>query len=235
MLNSLPPVFFISTFRFSLFCIFLFLVKLHFIFRFLVRFLATASNSRGCCHLSSEEVNDHLLCFAKQIHVKILITPCRILLSQFKWPTPIISKISLATKHGYKNAEQKIRLYHCASGDLHSNASVDGSKINISFKILEHHDKFDQEVLAILCHELGHWKQMHIYLTIAIDVVYMAILGFFFNLCLNNPAMLINFSFIQNSLFISIYLFFKVYSVTVDYPLRILFNFYYQWSETRAD
>lgn len=143
--------------------------------------------------------------------------------------------IELATKLKYENAEQKIRLYRSSNGDLHSNASVDGSNINISFQLLEHHDKKDEEILAILTHELGHWTQMHIYLTIAIDVVYMAILGFFFSLCWNNPVMLTDFGFTQNSLFISIYLFFKVYSVTFDYPLRKLYNVYYKWNETRAD
>jgi len=49
--------------------------------------------------------------------------------------------IELATKFHYENAEQKIRLYRSANGDLHSNASVDGSNINISFQLLEHHEK----------------------------------------------------------------------------------------------
>lgn len=35
--------------------------------------------------------------------------------------------IDLAEENGYTNAEQKIRLYRSKAGDLHSNASVDGS------------------------------------------------------------------------------------------------------------
>ena len=49
--------------------------------------------------------------------------------------------IKLAEKKGYENAEQKIRLYRSGNGDLHSNASVDASNINISFQLLEHHEE----------------------------------------------------------------------------------------------
>jgi Zn-dependent protease with chaperone function len=66
--------------------------------------------------------------------------------------------IKLAQEMGYENAETKIRLYQSASGDLHSNASVDASKINISFRLLNHHKDNDDEILAILAHELGHWS-----------------------------------------------------------------------------
>jgi Zn-dependent protease with chaperone function len=66
--------------------------------------------------------------------------------------------IKLAEELGYDNAEAKIRLYQSASGDLHSNASVDGSKINISYRLLTHHEGKDEELLAILAHELGHWS-----------------------------------------------------------------------------
>ncbi len=53
---------------------------------------------------------------------------------------------------------QKIKQDHSASGDLHSNDSVIGSNINISYRLLIHHEGTDQELLAILAHELGHWS-----------------------------------------------------------------------------
>jgi|LakMenEpi03Oct11_1017367.scaffolds.fasta_scaffold07974_1 hypothetical protein len=68
---------------------------------------------------------------------------------------------------------------------------------------------------------------MHIYQTIVLDVVYMAVLAIFFSLALNNQKMLTDFGFTQQSLFISIYLFYKVYAVTLDYPIRKAYNWYY--------
>jgi|688.fasta_scaffold326093_1 Zn-dependent protease with chaperone function len=66
-------------------------------------------------------------------------------------------------------------------------------------------------------------------------MVYMSLLAFFFKRCLNNPAFLTQFGFTHESLFISVYLFYKVYSVSIDYPLRKCYNFIYVFYEIRAD
>jgi STE24 endopeptidase len=82
---------------------------------------------------------------------------------------------------------------------------------------------------------LGHWKNGDIYITIGSDMVYMALLAFFFKFCLNNPAFLTQFGFTHESLFISVYLFYKVYSVTIDYPIRKIYHILGRFYETRAD
>lgn len=67
------------------------------------------------------------------------------------------------------------------------------------------------------------------------DVIYMTLLGFFFEQGLNNPYLLRAFGFSQASVFISVYLFYKIYSVTLDYPQRKLFNVLYRHHEYEAD
>ena len=143
--------------------------------------------------------------------------------------------VSLAEEVGYKDAANKIVIYSSRGGDLHSNASVNGQTINLSIELFKHHDGFDEEILAIFYHELGHWKNGDIYLTIAVDIVYMTFLAFFFKMCLNNPVFLTQFGFAHESLFISIYLFYKVYSVSIDYPIRKMYMPLYRFYERRAD
>ena len=63
----------------------------------------------------------------------------------------------------------------------------------------------------------------------------MTISGFFFQECLNNAYLLSAFGFTQQSVFMSIYLFYRVYSCTEDYPLRKLFNVLYRYCEYKAD
>jgi hypothetical protein len=66
--------------------------------------------------------------------------------------------IKLAKDLKYEFADAKIKQDHSASGDLHSNDSVIGSNIYISYRLLIHHEGTDQELLAILADELGHWS-----------------------------------------------------------------------------
>ena len=86
-----------------------------------------------------------------------------------------------------------------------------------------------------MAHELGHWKDMDIYYNGIWDIVFMTICGWFFQRCLNNPHLLMAFGFQQESIFISIYLFYKVYSCTLDYPQRKMFNVLYRKNEYKAD
>jgi Zn-dependent protease with chaperone function len=53
---------------------------------------------------------------------------------------------------------QKIKQDHSSSGDLDSNDSVNGSNTNISYRLLNHHKDNDEEILAILAHDIGHWS-----------------------------------------------------------------------------
>jgi len=52
--------------------------------------------------------------------------------------------------------------------------------INLSKQLLEHHEGKDEEILAILTHEFGHWQMNHLYINTFFDVIYMTLLGTFF-------------------------------------------------------
>jgi STE24 endopeptidase len=143
--------------------------------------------------------------------------------------------VNLAIEIGYPDPDNKIFLTESRGGDLHSNASVDSRNINISKELLQHHEGHDEEILAIVGHELGHWKQNHIYWYGLADLLYMTICGVCFQFVVDNPVLLRAFGFSQYSTFITIYLFYKCYSCSLDYPQRKLFNVMYRYGEFLAD
>jgi STE24 endopeptidase len=171
-----------------------------------------------------------------QIHPKISLLLHK---TKVEWPEEHLGLrqqiIDLATNLGYKDAENKIVLTRSTSGDLHSNASVNSHYITLSAELLDHHAGHPEEVIAIVGHELGHWTDSDLTLFSFFDVVYMTICGIFFQACINNPYLLSAFGFTQQSVFMSIYLFYRLYSVTGDYPLRKLFNVLYRYCEYKAD
>lgn len=63
----------------------------------------------------------------------------------------------LAIKFDYPDPDNKILLTQSRLGDLHSNASVNSRRIELSRELLEHHKNHDEEIVAIVAHELGHW------------------------------------------------------------------------------
>jgi len=102
-------------------------------------------------------------------------------------------------------------------GDLHSNASCSGNRIEINQMLLEHHDGHVQEILAILCHELGHWKEYHLYRSIPIDTMYMVIFALFLMPLVNNHILLASFGFKQESYIMSVMCAHLIFSVSFDW------------------
>ena len=86
-----------------------------------------------------------------------------------------------------------------------------------------------------MAHELGHWANNDFDKMTILDTIYMTLFAVFLKGCVNNPKLLLAFGFNQKSLFISFYLFFKLYSVTIDYPIRKLYNIWYRYNEDKAD
>ena len=46
------------------------------------------------------------------------------------------------------------------------------------------------EILSIIAHELGHWKQMHLYKGAIVDSFYMLIFGVFISFLVNDANFL---------------------------------------------
>ena len=68
-------------------------------------------------------------------------------------------------------------LTESASGDLHSNATITLKVIQLSTSLLKHHKGQDEEIIAILCHEIGHHKKKHIPKLLVFNTFYMLIFG----------------------------------------------------------
>ena len=102
--------------------------------------------------------------------------------------------VKMAEDNGYLNARRRIFMSESVSNDLHSNASVSSRGINLSKQLLDHH-KDHNEILAILMHELTHWKEMHLFWFIGPDMLYMTLFALFLGPQLNNPTFLSSFGF----------------------------------------
>mmetsp|Transcript_105025 Transcript_105025/g.145261 ORF Transcript_105025/g.145261 Transcript_105025/m.145261 type:complete len:96 (+) Transcript_105025:922-1209(+) len=86
--------------------------------------------------------------------------------------------------------------------------------------LLKHHKGHDEEVVAIMNHEMGHWNESHMYRHIIFDGFYMILWGFALGKAINNEIILTQFGFTHKSLTVSLYLFFNLWSVFADFALR---------------
>ena len=80
-------------------------------------------------------------------------------------------------------------------GDLHSNAATSSSQIEISRSLLEHHKGHEDEILAILGHEFGHWHKMHLFKTIPMDTLYMCVFAECATTVMGDASLLTDFGF----------------------------------------
>ena len=111
------------------------------------------------------------------------------------------------------------------SGDLHANASCSFSTINIGKVLLKMHKSKPDEILSIVCHELGHWKLKHLFKNSLGSTVYMVIFAFFVKNAVYEPSFLANFGFQEQSLFLSFVMFVWTWVQWVDMLLNIFLNF----------
>ena len=119
--------------------------------------------------------------------------------------------------------------------DVHVNARVVLGSIIVGRPLLEAHGKKPEEVVAILTHEFGHFKESHLYLNILIDTVYMVIYGLLLTLFINWPSFLPGMGFPQENYFASFILFTYLYTVTLDFPIRLGMLAISRYFEKRAD
>ena len=90
-------------------------------------------------------------------------------------------------------------------------------------------------MLAIVMHELIHWKEMHLLKFVIYDVAYMAVFALYLKPQLNSHTLLRSFGFERESIFVSLYLAFKIWSVCHDYILRKLIYWNERCCEYKAD
>ena len=111
---------------------------------------------------------------------------------------------------------RKLYVVDASKRSDHSNAyyfGFGGNKRIVLFDTLLEQHKNEREIVAIVCHELGHWYYMHPLKMMCVSIVNLCVLFYTFSLVLNNMSLLVSFGFTQPSNFISFYIFLKVYGL----------------------
>jgi len=130
---------------------------------------------------------------------------------------------------------EKLWLEQSYDYDMHGNAALASDTILLGKPMLKQHADHVDEIVAIIAHELGHWKEWHALWKCVVDTAYMVLFGCVLMLFQNQASFLLAFGFHQPSYFVSLGLFIWLYSMTVDVPLRIGLNYFSRYLEMRAD
>ncbi|MFC1608455.1 M48 family metallopeptidase [Candidatus Latescibacterota bacterium] len=95
-------------------------------------------------------------------------------------------------------------------------------------------DNTAEEIVAILAHEIGHYKKHHILKGIAIGIAHMGLLLFLLSLFLGNEGLFDAFFMDRMSVFAG-FVFFGLLYTPVDMVLSVLFNILLRSNEFEAD
>ena len=107
---------------------------------------------------------------------------------------------------------------------MHGNASCFMDRICINKSLLDTFKDHPEEILAVLCHEIGHSKKYHLIKNTVVDIVYMILFRVFLQQLLLNPSYLPAFGFEHKSLFINLALSIKMFQSSFDLFLRMGMN-----------
>ena len=91
-----------------------------------------------------------------------------------------------------------------------------------------------EEILAVLCHEFGHWVKWHSLILLLISFTNFFILFYLLKFFVNEISIFVSFGFEQKSVFIGLYIFSIIYSPCIFF-INILQNFIIRKIEYQAD
>ena len=118
---------------------------------------------------------------------------------------------------------KKIYIVDASKRTAHSNAYLYGfgnNKRIVLFDTLVNKLK-QNEIEAVLCHELGHWKYNHTLKSLVNVLLQIFVMFYIFGFFMNNEDIFLSFGFSQKSTFIGLSLFFLIYS-PISYIFEIL-------------
>ena len=92
----------------------------------------------------------------------------------------------------------------------------------------------NEEILAVLCHEFGHWVKWHSVVLLSISFTNFFILFYLLKFFVNEISIFVSFGFEQKSVFIGLYIFSIIYSPCIFF-INILQNFIIRKIEYQAD
>jgi len=152
-----------------------------------------------------------------------------------EWMSPLRFHIVHEAERAGFGGGQDIFMERSNFNDMHANASASMGKIKIGLPLIKVHAKYPCEIVAILVHELGHFKQKWWLTQAVVDTVYMVVYGTLLWMLTNSAPFLLSFGFYQQSYFASFYLFTSLYLVSLDVPIRIGMRWISRWQEIDAD
>ena len=167
------------------------------------------------------------LCFAYPLLIEPMTSSTETLPAYADNLMKFIAKVS--AKAGFN--PEVVLLEKSMSTNVHVNASCSLGKIKLGEQLFKGHGEWPAEIVAVLCHELGHFKLSHLIKQSLVDTLYMVVFGTFLQLMINQPSFLVSFGFPQESYFATLILFTYFYSVSLDVPIRIGLNAYGRYQE----
>ena len=118
---------------------------------------------------------------------------------------------------------------------MHGNASCFMGRICINQSLLDTFKDHPEEILAALCHEIGHSKRHHLLKNVIVDIGYMILFRVFLQHLLVNPSYLPAFGFQHESLFVTLALSIKLFQISFDLFLRMGMHYLSRQHEFEAD
>ena len=100
---------------------------------------------------------------------------------------------------------------------------------------MEHHKGHEDEIVAIVAHELGHGKLHHMKYMMLINVLYVVIFALIMIPLIDREPFLAAFGFNHENYFILLFLYAHLYYYTLDIPWRFFINYISRVFEFDAD
>ena len=100
---------------------------------------------------------------------------------------------------------------------------------------MEHHADHDEEILAIVAHELGHWKKAHMTKLVIFNVFYATVFGALMIPVIEHDPFLAAFGIYHQSYVMQLLLFGLLYQNSVDVVGRFLIRYIQREIEYSAD
>lgn len=108
--------------------------------------------------------------------------------------------------------------------DFHSSASCFMGRITLDINIFWNHGDKPAEILAILSHECGHYKESHLLRQTVVDTAYMILFALGLYGASITPSLLLSFQIAQDSAMMTVLLYVSIWATSADMPLRMGIN-----------
>jgi STE24 endopeptidase len=130
----------------------------------------------------------------------------------------------------------QIKVIDGSKRSSHSNAFVTGfgsfRKVVLFDTLIKSHSQ--DEILAIVNHELGHVAHLHLVKHALLSIAHLTVMFTLFSFCLNNKDMLLSFGITHSSVFMYLLIFSALYG-SVSFPLEFLNMYVIRRAEYEAD